>query len=212
MENVIGIILAAGYSSRMGEFKMTQFLSGLPVIEHPIQNMYDTCNKILIVTGFQFEKLRYLEKKYQKVSLVFNPNYSEGMFSSVLAGLAYSEAKRYVVMPGDCPAVHSKTFRDLTAFSGDICLPSYLGKTGHPVMISNFARKELLRGSFLTLEHFIKSHPYKEIPVKDAGILMDLDSPEDFRKLETFLRVRNHDDSDNRRYQQRKNNSINQSL
>ncbi len=212
MENVVGIILAAGYSSRMGEFKMTRVLSGLPVIEHLIRNMGGSCNKILVVTGFQFEKLQYLEKKYQKVSLVYNPNYPDGMFTSVRAGLAYSEAERYVIIPGDCPAVRAKTFRDLTAFRGDICLPSYEGKTGHPVILSNFCRNELLKGSFPTLEHFIKSYPFKEIPVKDVGILMDMDDPEDFRKLEAYLRINKYDHCDNRRCQQRKNNRINQSL
>lgn len=196
----------------MDEFKMTRVLLNLPVIEHLIQNMYDTCNKILIVTGFQYEKLWYLEKKYQKVKLVFNQNYSKGMFASVLAGLEYGNAKRYFITPGDYPAIRAITFRYLAAFNDDICLPAYKGKTGHPVLLSKRSRNELLKSQFYSLEQFIKRHPVKTVPVNDAGILMDIDNPSDFMKLEAFLRVRKNDHNDNRRYQLRENNSIHRNV
>lgn len=212
MDNIIGVILAAGYSSRMNEFKMTRVLLGLPVIEHLIQNMYDTCNKILIVTGFQYERLWYLEKKYPKVKLVFNQNYPKGMFSSVFAGLEYVNAKQYFITPGDYPAIRAKTFRYLANYYDDICLPAYKGKTGHPVLLSKRSRNELLKSHFYSLEQFINNHPVKIVPVKDAGILMDIDDPYDFMRLEAFLRVRNNDHNYNRRYQLWENNSINRNV
>lgn len=79
-----GIIPAAGFSSRAGTYKLALELKGKSVIERCIEGMYNTCSKIIVVGGYNIEKLAPVLDKYSKIKLIYNENYQSGMFSSVI--------------------------------------------------------------------------------------------------------------------------------
>ncbi len=78
-----GVVLAAGFSSRAGVFKMELPLEGKTLIEHSIEGMHKICDKIIVVGGYRIEKLKEIFCEYSKVEVIFNENYQSGMFSSV---------------------------------------------------------------------------------------------------------------------------------
>lgn len=209
MGDVAGVILAAGYSSRAGDFKMTHEIMGKPVIEYVIENMFNVCNRITVVSGFHAEKLVYLSKKYSKLQVVYNEHFNNGMFSSVLVGLRQTNGKKLFIIPGDYPAVSLDTFGIMINHCDvNILLPRYEGKPGHPVLISNNAKRQLLIGSFKTLYDYIMEYGFESVDINDAGILMDIDYPNDYYEIERQLVHEKDDYYDNRRSQQRKNDSI----
>jgi len=44
-----GLILAAGFSSRMGSFKMELGIDGISMIERTVLNMQNVCDKVIVV-------------------------------------------------------------------------------------------------------------------------------------------------------------------
>jgi molybdenum cofactor cytidylyltransferase len=208
MDDVAGIILAAGYSSRARDFKMTHQIMGKAVIEYVIQSMFDVCNHITVVSGFHAEKLDYLSEKYSKLQVVYNKHYDNGMFSSVLIGLRQTNEKKLFIIPGDYPAVSPETYRIMVNHCDvNILVPRYKGELGHPVLIRNDTKIQLLTGSFKTLYDYIMECGFESVDINDAGILMDIDYPDDYDEIERQLVHEKDDYNHNRGSQQRKNNS-----
>lgn len=179
--NVEGVILAAGFSSRAGAFKMEWLLAGKPLIFHTIDGMVDFCSRIIVVGGHKIEWLIELTGDYKKVQVVFNKNFSSGMFSSVKEGIKHLEGDKFFLIPGDCPLVKKEVYDKLLHARGDIVIPTFQGRKGHPVLIKTFLAKEILREpEHSNLRDFIRRKGYETIEVEDRGILVDIDTMEDY--------------------------------
>ncbi len=81
--SVDAVILAGGYSTRAHGFKMEFDIEGKTILQRCIEGFYDSCRKIIVVTGFKYEKIEKLVKDYEKVVTVYNDNYPKGMFTSI---------------------------------------------------------------------------------------------------------------------------------
>ena len=88
VNNRIGaVILAAGYSSRMGSFKPGLQIGGKTVIARLIASFYDAGIKdIVVVSGHNREVLKSLIKGFD-VTESYNENFPKGMFTSIQAGV-----------------------------------------------------------------------------------------------------------------------------
>lgn len=178
-----GVILAAGLSSRAKTFKMLLSLNGKTVIENTIDNMLEFSERIIVVGGHKIELLQTIIKKYKNVDLVFNENYEEGMFSSVKCGLKAVKGDEFFFTPGDYPLVCKDVYSKIIGEVGDIIIPTYKGKKGHPILIkSSFIREILEESRYETLRDFIDSKSPKFIEVSHKEILMDIDTIEDYEK------------------------------
>ncbi len=183
-EIVEGIILAAGFSRRAGVWKMALPIKGRTVIEMSIMGMYPVVNRIIVVGGYNFKNLLKIIKKYEKVFPVYNENFPLGMFTSVQKGVEKVSGDRFFILPGDIPLVKPSTYKCMLEQEGDIIVPVYEGRKGHPVLLS-YAMKELLldeeRDS--NLKAFINRMGFKEVIVDDPFIRMDIDTLEDYWNL-----------------------------
>ena len=183
-EIVEGIILAAGFSRRAGVWKMALPIKGRTVIERAIMGMYPVVNRIIVVGGYNFKNLLKIIEKYEKVFPVYNENFPLGMFTSVQKGVEKVSGDRFFILPGDIPLVKPSTYKYMLEQEGDIIVPVYEGRKGHPVLFS-YAMKELLldeeRGS--NLKAFINRMGFKKVIVDDPFIRMDIDTLEDYWNL-----------------------------
>ncbi len=110
-ESVGALILAAGYSSRMGAFKPLLTLGGKPALRHLAEAFLTggiPRENILVVTGHARQQLQPLIRELG-IREIFNPAYGEGMFSSIQAGLRQMTAGSGENAPagaggGSCPA------------------------------------------------------------------------------------------------------------
>lgn len=180
------MIVAAGFSSRANGWKMAFDIGGLTVIERCVLGMAPYCSRIFVIGGDRFNILQGLlpKLKYPAVELIFNPNYHHGMFSSILAGFRRVRATKFFFIPGDYPLVSGIVYKMLLKQDGAIIIPSYQGVTGHPVLFQTDIIKGLLNvpNKFGNLREFLVSQSYRTIEVPDQGILMDIDTKQDYRR------------------------------
>ncbi|HZK37274.1 MAG TPA: nucleotidyltransferase family protein [Clostridia bacterium] len=184
--DVEGIVLAAGFSSRAGRNKLLLDIGGKPIIERCILSMYDSCAKIIVVGGCRIEDIRPLVTKYPKVELIFNPDFEEGMFSSVKKGLSKVTKERFFITLGDCPMISKNTYSEMLKIDENIIVPVFNGKRGHPVLMKSHFISEILSDNTLeAMRDFIKSRPFYRLHVEDEGILLDVDDMDDYFRLLT---------------------------
>ncbi|CDI50677.1 nucleotidyltransferase family protein [Clostridium tetani] len=185
---VEGIILAAGLSTRAGTNKLILDINGKAAIERCIYGMYDLCSKIIVVGGYRVEDIKDILDRYSKVELIYNPNYLEGMFSSVKKGLIHIKEERFFLIPGDYPVINKKTYEDMLKLDKDIVIPMYNGKKGHPVLMKSYLIEELLKDiSCKTLRDFIDKKGFAPINVQDPAILMDIDTMADYKRAVLYF-------------------------
>lgn len=178
-----GVILAAGLSSRAGAFKMTLDFGGKTVIERVIDPMEDFCTRIIVVGGYRIEELKPITEKYDNVELVFNENYMEGMFGSVKCGISHVKGEKFFLTPGDYPLVSSDVYEALLKEENMVSIPVYGTRKGHPVLFDSSSIDEILCGNWNNLKEYIDSKNPEFVPVFSTGILSDIDTMEDYRRL-----------------------------
>lgn len=195
-----GIILAAGLSSRMQAFKPLLKLKDKTVIEYSIDSMlHADVNQIIVVLGYRAKEVEaQLRNKYDSSRLLFayNQNYAEtDMLTSIKIGVsALNPCDAFYLLPGDMPAIHTKTFRAVKEAmfrtQAMVAFPTVEGQRKHPPLISwqckdlilNFEGEGGLREVWKKLATQMAT-----VPVDDFGCLIDTDTKEDYKKLVNYL-------------------------
>ena len=174
---VDGVVLAAGQSRRAGVFKMALEIGEKTVIERTIEGMYEICDRIIVVGGFKIEIVREILDTCEKVEVVFNENYEAGMFTSVKTGISHVSAQKFFLTPGDYPLIGENVYRKMLGMDGDIIIPTFNSRKGHPVLMrSHLIDKILANPDSYNLRDFIVSEGFTTIEVDDDVILMDIDT------------------------------------
>lgn len=187
---VDAVILAAGYSSRVGDFKPALDLYGKSILQRCIESMSELCETIIVVGGHQHEIICDLVKDIPKVKAVKNEHFELGMFSSVRRGIKEVTSERFFIIPGDQPVVKTDTFKLLLESKGDIVIPRYKGKKGHPVLFDSKLADEILSwDNTEILRNYIHSKEQVIIvDVEDPGIGLDVDTAEDYINIKRYYK------------------------
>jgi molybdenum cofactor cytidylyltransferase len=186
---VAAVILAAGRSSRMGgPNKLLAELNGKPLVRIVAeQALASRAGPVIVVTGHQADAVRQVLAGLD-VQFVANPDYVDGLASSVKAGVAAvpDQADGVVVCLGDMPLVNAGLIdRLIEAFAPDagalIAMPVSEGRRGNPVLWSRrfFAELMTLDGD-VGARHLIAKHSeaVAEVMVDGQAAFMDIDTPE----------------------------------
>jgi molybdenum cofactor cytidylyltransferase len=187
--HVTAIILAAGRSTRMGgPNKLLAELGGKPLVRIVAeQALASKAKDVIVVTGHQ---AKLVENALQGLDVKFvpNPNFAEGLASSVKAGVAAvtAEADGAVICLGDMPMVSAQLIDHLIeAFAPDrgnlIAVPVSNGRRGNPVLWSRRFFSELMAlDGDVGARHLIAKHgaAVAEIPVEGLGPFLDIDTPQ----------------------------------
>jgi len=185
------IILAGGLSTRMKEFKPLLPLGDTTVLGYAINSFQNTGVDVFVVVGYRRNDIAN-NTKHKNVTIVYNPDFEKGMFSSVQTGVRILKPgyQSFFLLPVDIPMVSPSTIKQLviegTKNPGKIIYPVFDGKRGHPPLIPANLIPVILSwkkdgGLKTALETQEKSA--LEIPVNDENILLDIDTPEDYKKL-----------------------------
>jgi molybdenum cofactor cytidylyltransferase len=192
MANVEGVILAAGLSTRAGRFKMEWRLGDKTLIERAVAGMSPAVDRIIVVGGFQVERIRAILEGAPKVEVVYNEGYASGMFSSVKVGLTHVRAERVFLLPGDHPLVGEGVYRTMLGVIGDVAptappdcvIPVFAGRKGHPVLMSSRAIDQILQApDSSTLRDVIQRFGYETVEIADEGIVLDVDDPDSYQAV-----------------------------
>ena len=193
------IILAAGFSSRMEQFKPLLRLGGETMVDRVISMFKQNNVDVFLVVGWNKEALLSGIKSHD-VMVVENPDYQKGMFTSVLAGISCLPLnyKAFFVMPVDIPLVRSVTIHRLLDEADrqpdTIIYPTFETHRGHPPLLPSSLIPPLLQwkqdGG---LKAFLNScrNLALEVPVCDRNILFDIDAADDLQ--EALERLQRYD-------------------
>lgn len=194
---IAGLILAAGRSSRMGQSKA---LLTCPDGRTFVRALADALRaggvEAPVIVGRADDAALHVEVQGFRsgVALVMNPDADRGgQLSSVLAGLREVDRPgvcAIMIIPVDAPLVTADTISTLiavfTATGAPIVRARYEGRNGHPVIFSR-ALFEELRGADpgLGAKAVLRAHSSAliNVDVDDAGVVGDVDTPEDYRRL-----------------------------
>jgi molybdenum cofactor cytidylyltransferase len=186
---VAAVILAAGRSTRMGgPNKLLAELGGKTLVRIVAeQALASKASDVIVVTGHQAAEV---EKSLAglKVRFVRNPDFADGLASSVKAGIAAvpDAADAAVVCLGDMPLIDAHLIdRLIEAFQPDrgglIALPVSDGRRGNPVLWSRRFFSELMTlDGDIGARHLIAKHgeAVAEVPVEGHGAFLDIDTPQ----------------------------------
>jgi molybdenum cofactor cytidylyltransferase len=183
-----GIILAAGESSRMGSPKALLEYHGETFLDRLIRCLSLCCSPVIAVLGHEPEVIRAGVRSPGKTVFVLNLDYQRGQFSSMQCGLRAipGDAAGVVFTPVDHPNIEPSTVARLIDSHAVAAIPQYLGRHGHPVVISRRLIPEFLAApADSTARTVIHKHEreIEYIDVADPGILDDVDDPEAYRRL-----------------------------
>lgn len=186
---VAAVILAAGRSTRMGgPNKLLAEIGGRPLIRIAAeQALASRARPLIVVTGHERDKVAAALAGLD-VRLVHNPDFAEGLSTSVKVGLGAvpEDADAAVVCLGDMPQVSADLIdRLIGAFDPErgalVVVPTIAGKRGNPVVWSRRFFPELmaLEGD-VGARHVIGRYAeaVTEVPVADGAALTDIDTPE----------------------------------
>ena len=190
---VVGLVLAAGASKRMGpdRNKLLESIRGRALVTVPIQALRDAgVERIVVVLGHEADRVRAVLP--EGVESIVHEGHDEGMGSSLAAGARHVRASdpeaAILVCVGDLPGLEPEPIRILLdAMAGApadaIGVPVHAGRRGHPVCFGpartgalascsgDEGAKGVLRAAGASLI---------EVPVASSAILEDADTPADF--------------------------------
>ena len=183
------LIVAAGMSSRMGDFKPMLSIGSISVAQRVVATLSQAgVSKIVMVTGYNATAL---ERHLAGNGIIFlrNENYqTTQMFDSVKIGLSYllDKCDKVLFTPVDVPLFTAKTVKAILDSPAPLVVPVCQGEQGHPILIANGLIPKILADSGeMGLRGALErcSAPPQRIEVEDFGTIQDADTPEDFSKL-----------------------------
>ena len=135
----VGVVPAAGRSSRFGRDKLLADLRGEPLVNHTLRSLLDSgIMRVVLVVSREGALDAASLARDSRVATLVNPDPDRGMFSSVQIGIDAAPDSTLVVLPADMPFVMTATVRTLqSAFlrREAVTVPVLAGKRGHPVLI-----------------------------------------------------------------------------
>lgn len=189
-------------------------LNKIPLIIRVIASAAHVCEHIVVVGGYQFEKLKVLirddenlsESEKRKIMFTENVDIDAGMFSSVKVGISqvHSSIDGIFVIPGDMPFVRANTYGILahtfgTKHNADVFVPAVFVesgektkekrfKKGHPILIRRQAIPTILQEKDDSiLRNVLRKYPSEVCVVEDRGICIDIDDESDLAKYNSYL-------------------------
>jgi molybdenum cofactor cytidylyltransferase len=193
----------------MNVWKPEITIGDIPLIVHALVPVVSVCQQIVIVGGYQFEKLEQLVRAceklskadHQKIEIVKNKKYAAGMFSSVKVGMAKADQSNdgIFIVPGDMPFIDVETYRTLAASfqknpDVDVFVPAAYAdsgarekpggsKKGHPILMRQRIRPSILQeNDDAVLRDVLKKKSSAICTVEDRGIFLDIDNEADLER------------------------------
>jgi molybdenum cofactor cytidylyltransferase len=187
-----GVLLAAGYGSRfdpdgLHNKLLARLPDGTPVA-------HEAAHRLLLIVPRVIAVMRPGSDPLARVlndagcDVAFSKDAERGMGASLAAGVAASDdAESWIVALADMPRIAVATIEAVARTldgGASIVAPFYQGQRGHPAGFGLAHRDTLLALDGDTgARALFALNAVTRLDVDDAGILADVDTPDDLRKL-----------------------------
>lgn len=187
---IVGLLVAAGHGRRFdptgARSKLEAQVGGAMVAVRTAQPLLATCHRV--IAAVRPESISLADELVRAGCEIALVSGEEGMGNSIACGareaLAHQAMRMLLVQPADMPWLSPISVRQVAqaaAQGGElIVLPTFKGQDGHPVrfdrsLVPALAQLSGDRGA----RQLLLRHPPLRIPVEDAGVVRDLDTPAD---------------------------------
>ena len=184
---ITGIIMASGFSNRMGKDKLLIDVNGKKIIERVIEAaIYSKLDEVILI--YRTKEVRDIGETYG-IKTIYNPNAHLGQSQSVITGVESSEKGAYMFFVGDQPFI-SVGLIDLLIDEYNrepekIIIPYYENMIGMPIIFPSSLREELLKvGGDKGGREIIRNNPLliKKVYIDDEYLIKDIDTVEDYER------------------------------
>ena len=154
--------------------------------------------EIIVILGPKTEAAAALLEG-MPIKIINNTLPQSDMAKSVRLGLAVMnpQSAGALVFPVDHPLVQPETLKRLVAQALEapetIIIPTFREQRGHPTLFPKAWLADIYQG--FNLREIIGRHPDKVtlLPVEDEGVVLDMDTPEDYREICRRLEEETHE-------------------
>lgn len=190
---IVGIVLAAGRSRRMGRPKPFLEMGGESFLSRAVAALLQGgCGEVVVVGGSEPAARSVAERAASAGARVaLNPPGGSEQIDSLRTGLrAAGAARAVVVLPVDVPisdpAPVAALIRGFEMTAAPVVVPIHAGRRGHPVLFARSVFDDLrspgLAEGARTVIGMCEAE-LVEVPVEDPRVLLDVDTPDDYRRL-----------------------------
>jgi len=193
MNEIPVLLLAAGGSSRMGQPKQLLPWGKTTLIEHQIQSLISTGNRVNVVLGSGADLIIPVIKDY-KINVFINNSWEKGMGSSLSLGISqimnifpYSAGTLITLL--DQPLITASYYEKMLGLFHPglqqiLASHSASGWTGVPVLFDKHYYEELTKlKKDEGAKKVIRQHEENVIVVDCDEIMEDMDTPESYELL-----------------------------
>jgi molybdenum cofactor cytidylyltransferase len=189
---ISGVVLAAGESARFGVHKQLLKIGGRTLLETVVGKFSESrVDEVVVVLGCDS---KFIQRKVAlgRARVVTNTDYEKGLSSSIRAGIeaVRPESRAVILALGDQPLISIATIDALVQkyleTGGPVVAPYFRRRRGNPVLFDRqlFPYLKKIEGD-RGAKAAIKEHGWRvvRVDVKDPGVLLDIDSEADYRRV-----------------------------
>jgi len=186
------VVVSAGRSLRMGEWKPGLTWGRATVLVHTVLEAQNAGCRVIVAGGYRYRELESMLRGIEKLNLVRVRRWRYGMAYTVRKALAHVRSDSAFIQPADMPLIEAEDYRRLIREMGrlddefGVLRPAYGGKPGHPVLISQNVIEYLRRsGDGHSVRDALKIFPNREIIWEHAGVIQDIDTDREYERIRT---------------------------
>lgn len=189
------VVLAAGLSTRMGRNKLLLNFKGRPLIARVVDTLLASkIDEVIVVLGHEIEKVR-TELQGKPVRLVHNPDYREGLSTSVRTGVdaVSQEADGIMICLADQPLLEPAdvnrivaAFADAKKVNKSIVVPFFKEERGNPVILDASLKVAILGiVGDVGCKGVIKRYPEQvyALEMENDHVVRDVDDVQAYERL-----------------------------
>jgi molybdenum cofactor cytidylyltransferase len=193
---ILALVPAAGMSARMGRNKLLLPFKGKTLIAHAVDTlMASKVDEIIVVLGHEADQVRAVIGK-KPVRFVENPDYQQGLRTSVRAGFAAAPVETTAVMIylADQPLLEAgevdfliRAFAQAGKANKSIVVPLFCGQRGNPVIVKASYKDSILAiaAGETGCRRVIKQNPDQvwTVEMEMDHVVRDIDTMEAYQRL-----------------------------
>lgn len=190
---ISAIILAAGKSERMEGFKQLLKIGNRTMVETVVSSVMESkAEDMIVVLGYRADDV-YDVLPEGEYKIVFNPDFEEGMGTSLKRGVdeLSAETEAFLVVLADQPFLEPETIDEIIneyeRAEPEIVAPAYGGTRGNPVLIDCSLRERIMdiEGDMGAREILgEREESVSLVEISSPSVLFDVNTEEDYKKIQ----------------------------
>jgi len=205
------VIPAGGLSSRMGSSKPLLNWGDTTLVERAVRAALEVCGHVIVVLGYEAERVDAVlrasfpgvlldtgtaategteataaTKATARLDIVRNPEYRDGMLSSLRCGAAKVSTEWFYIAPVDMPLLTADVYRSVQPHpEADAVFPVWNGRRGHPVLVRSTVLPALFRAGpeIVAMRDVLREFRCRESPAPSEAVLIDVDTAAEYERL-----------------------------